>query len=236
MYTPTTLTRNSFPSNIDKDSATLKPLKDLGSAKLGHYTVSRSKKEILKDFTYSRKEVLKEACHNAWIGARKVSKAGMKLGAIGGSAMGFATAIAASIHLPPSLLAIGVSTAIGAAKGALIGGAIAFALGGLYHGLKTALYLTLRSPEKRLRAEAKSGRKELDVLEKRHRSGHEQLQGKDLERLEYLQKHVTLWEGLVEELECQYTEESSTTLTDEKTPLLPDQMAGIHLESTPVAA
>ena len=194
----------------------------------GHYAVTRSKEDILKDFTYSCKGTLREACHSAWIGARKVGKTGMKLGAIGGAIMGFTTAIVATIGFPPSLLAMGVSTAIGAAKGALVGGAIGFALGGLYHGIKTALYLTLKSPEQRLRSEAKSGKKELDKLEKRQFSGLEQLKGKDLKRLQYLKRHVPLWEGLVRELESLPTQENSQTPQEKKAPLSPGVMDTVH--------
>ncbi|KEQ11552.1 hypothetical protein GZ77_23795 [Endozoicomonas montiporae] len=194
------------------------------TGKLGHHTVRRSREQILEGFTFSGKGVLKEACHSAWIGARKVGKTGMQLGAIGGAIMGLTTAIVATIGFPPSLLAMGVSTAIGAAKGGLIGGAIGFALGGIYNGIKTALYLTLKSPEKRLRCEAKSSRKELETLRKRHRSGLEQLKGKDLERLEYLENHVPFWEGLVVELEHLDAEKNSPRPKDEKASLSPPYM------------
>lgn len=181
------------------------------TGKLGHYNVARSREDILKDFTYSRKGIWRETCHSAGIGSRKIGKTGMKLGAIIGAGMGFATAIVATIGFPPSLMAIGLSTAIGAAKGALIGGAVSFVLGGLYHGAKTALKLILTSPEQRLRKQAESGKKELDILEQRHGSGLKQLQGKDLQRLHYLQQHVPLWEGLVDELESLSADKANPT-------------------------
>ena len=168
---------------------------------------------VLNHFKRSKGDILRETAQSARIGARKVGIAGAIAGAVGGGAFGIVGSLIAGIAFPPSLLAIGITVAIGAVKGTVVGGLGGMLLGGLLNGAKTALYLTLTSPKMRLNRSARNGRKELDRLEGRHMA--KELKGKKLKRLEFLREHVPLWEYAAHNLQTGKAEQKVEKLAFE---------------------
>ena len=154
--------------------------------------------EILGEFRHTAGSAVRQVGSDALIGARKVGKLGLKVGAIGGAISGVVTALTVGLSFPPSLIAMGITVALGAAKGAAIGGVVGFALGGLYRGAKSALYLALTTPKQRMNRAARKGRSELDRMERQmvQDKAPENKKARRVfeERLAYLRKHVPLWE------------------------------------------
>lgn len=176
------------------------------TGKLGNWDVKTLTPEsILNRFDHSAGSVLRETANDAWIGARKVGKFGAITGALGGAAFGLFGGLLMGITFPPSLLAIGITVAVGAAKGSALGGMGGTVLGGLYKGTKTALYLTLTSKRQRLNRQARKGRQELEKLEQRHT--RKQLSDRKLTRLEYLRINVPVWEYAAYNLKTSAKEE-----------------------------
>lgn len=168
---------------------------------------------VLGHFKRSKGEILRETVQNTWIGARKVGKAGAIIGGMVGGAFGIVGGLIAGISFPPSLLAIGITIAIGAVKGTVAGGIGGMMLGGLFKGGKTALYLTLTSAKMRLNRSARKGRKELDRVEKQYMV--DDLKGKKLQRLEFLREHVPLWEYAAHNLQSSKAEQQVEKLSSE---------------------
>ncbi len=158
------------------------------------YSVEKAdSQKVLSYFEHSQKGMIKKAFADAFVTARKVSKAGVKPGAIFGVGLGIAGAITAAISFPSSLLASAITVATGVLKGTAVGAGIGFVLGGIYQLTKSSLYLALTTPKQRLIIAAKQGREELDKLDARFRKG-DHLTTDEYDRYSQLNVDVALWE------------------------------------------
>ena len=163
-------------------------------SRLGHHYVKTvPANKVLEHFTFSRKEGLQKLTCDVWKGAKNFASKGWKIGAVAGGTFALASNLAAGIGFPPSVLALAVTTAIGAVQGAIVGLATGALLGAAVHGAKSAMYLC-KSPEQRMEYAIKKSRKKLEKLALKETS-RRRLTNKELQDKASLLYHLPIWEG-----------------------------------------